>query len=118
MEALNEHVVSLEEENVSLRALTRSLMNERHELLSSLDTSANEVNHLRRVCNALQSKLQSAGVPKTKAVHACNCVPSEACPGCRAWYSCVFDCGAWAVLCLSNTSANLSLRQTCSQACA
>jgi hypothetical protein len=64
MEALNEHVVSLEEENVSLRALTRSLMNERHELLSSLDTSANEVNHLRRVCSALQSKLQSAGVPK------------------------------------------------------
>ena len=79
MEALNEHVMSLEEENVSLRALTRSLMNERHELLSSLDTSANEVNHLRRVCNALQSKLQSAG--------ACR-LPS-ACVACVALVWCV-----------------------------
>ena len=60
-EALNEHVLSLEEENVSLRALTRSLMNERHDLLSSLDSSTSEVTRLRRFCNALQSKLLSAG---------------------------------------------------------
>jgi len=60
-EALNEHVLSLEEENVSLRALTRSLMNERHDLLSSLDSTNGEVVHLRRICSTLQSKLLSAG---------------------------------------------------------
>jgi hypothetical protein len=102
MEALNEHVVSLEEENVSLRALTRSLMNERHELLSSLDTSANEVNHLRRVCNALQSKLQSAGLPLNKSSPRLQvCAPFEACPrrrACPVWYSCVCDRRALALL--------------------
>jgi len=61
-EALNEHVMSLEEENVSLRALTRSLMNERHELLTTLDNTAGQVVHLRRVCASLQSKLMAAGV--------------------------------------------------------
>merc|ERR1719183_1693547 len=42
-ETMNELVMTLQEENQSLRALTRSLMNERHDLLNTLDSTAGQV---------------------------------------------------------------------------
>jgi len=60
-ERLHSHVKSLEEENSSLRALSRALMTERHDLMNKLKSSNGEVDNLRNLVNSLQNQVMLLG---------------------------------------------------------
>jgi len=54
---LQQHILTLEEENHSLRALSRTLLRERQELMAKTTTRADEVASLKRMCDELKSQL-------------------------------------------------------------
>eukprot|EP00282_Hemiselmis_andersenii_P025945 CAMPEP_0172016500 /NCGR_PEP_ID=MMETSP1041-20130122/11056_1 /TAXON_ID=464988 /ORGANISM="Hemiselmis andersenii, Strain CCMP439" /LENGTH=376 /DNA_ID=CAMNT_0012671451 /DNA_START=444 /DNA_END=1574 /DNA_ORIENTATION=+ len=59
-ERVSKLIVTLEEENASLRALSRSLMKERQELLKRTQATGNELAELRRTCDSLNAQLHQA----------------------------------------------------------
>jgi hypothetical protein len=61
--ALHYQIKTLEEENASLRALSRALMAERQDLIDKLNSSSGagaQVESLRQLCTSLQQQLRSA----------------------------------------------------------
>lgn len=58
---LQQHIQTLEEENSSLRALSRSLMKERQELLTKSSATTMEMTSLRQMCESLQRQLSQLG---------------------------------------------------------
>mmetsp|Transcript_63803 Transcript_63803/g.156986 ORF Transcript_63803/g.156986 Transcript_63803/m.156986 type:complete len:354 (+) Transcript_63803:247-1308(+) len=57
---LSKHIKMLEDENSSLRALSRSLIKERQELLNKTNASSTEMAQLRKLCEQLQRQLAAA----------------------------------------------------------
>lgn len=63
--ALNLQIKTLEEENASLRALSRALMAERQDLVYKLDSSSGanaQIESLRQLCSSLQQQLRAAAL--------------------------------------------------------